>query len=59
MIELKTRFATDADAEAISALVNAAFKVERFLSTATESIPARFAKCCATASTCWLKMMEH
>jgi predicted N-acetyltransferase YhbS len=30
MIELKTRFATDADAEAISALVNAAFKVERF-----------------------------
>ncbi len=30
MIELKTRFATDADAEVISALVNAAFKVERF-----------------------------
>ena len=30
MIELKIRFATDADAEAISALVNAAFKVERF-----------------------------
>ena len=30
MTELKTRFATDADAEAISALVNAAFKVERF-----------------------------
>jgi len=30
MIELKTRFATDADAEALSALVNAAFKVERF-----------------------------
>src|SRR6201987_4283107 len=30
MTELKTRFATDADAEAIAALVNAAFKVERF-----------------------------
>lgn len=30
MIKLKTRFATEADAEAISALVNAAFKVERF-----------------------------
>ena len=30
MTELKTRFATEADAEAISALVNAAFKVERF-----------------------------
>ena len=30
MTELKTRFATDADAEAISTLVNAAFKVERF-----------------------------
>lgn len=30
MPELKTRFATDADAEAISTLVNAAFKVERF-----------------------------
>jgi predicted N-acetyltransferase YhbS len=30
MTELKTRLATDADAEAISALVNAAFKVERF-----------------------------
>lgn len=30
MAELKTRLATDADAEAISALVNAAFKVERF-----------------------------
>ncbi len=30
MIELQTRFATDADAETISALVNAAFKVERF-----------------------------
>ncbi|MGB9246004.1 MAG: hypothetical protein WCC03_21850 [Candidatus Acidiferrales bacterium] len=30
MIGLKTRFATDADAEVIAALVNAAFKVERF-----------------------------
>jgi GNAT superfamily N-acetyltransferase len=30
MTELKTRFAAEADAEAISALVNAAFKVERF-----------------------------
>jgi len=30
MTELKTRLATEADAEAISALVNAAFKVERF-----------------------------
>lgn len=30
MTELKTRFGTDADAEAISTLVNAAFKVERF-----------------------------
>jgi predicted N-acetyltransferase YhbS len=30
MTELKTRFGTDADAEAIASLVNAAFKVERF-----------------------------
>jgi predicted N-acetyltransferase YhbS len=30
MIGLKTRLATEADADAISALVNAAFKVERF-----------------------------
>jgi GNAT superfamily N-acetyltransferase len=30
MTELKTRFATEADAEAISTLVNAAFEVERF-----------------------------
>ena len=30
MTELKTQLATDADAEAICALVNAAFKVERF-----------------------------
>jgi len=30
MTELKTRFAAEADAEAIAALVNAAFKVERF-----------------------------
>jgi GNAT superfamily N-acetyltransferase len=30
MTELKTRFAIEADAEAISTLVNAAFKVERF-----------------------------
>jgi GNAT superfamily N-acetyltransferase len=30
MTELKTRFATDADTDAIAALVNAAFKVERF-----------------------------
>ena len=30
MTELKTRFAAEADAEAISALVNAAFEVERF-----------------------------
>ena len=30
MIELQTRFATDADAETISALVNAAFKLGRF-----------------------------
>ncbi len=30
MTELKTRFGTDLDAEAIAALVNAAFKVERF-----------------------------
>ena len=59
MIELKTRFATDADAEAISALVNAAFKVERFFIDRDRSIPARFAKCCAPASTCWLKIMEH
>jgi predicted N-acetyltransferase YhbS len=30
MTQLKTRFATDGDVAAISALVNAAFKVERF-----------------------------
>jgi GNAT superfamily N-acetyltransferase len=30
MTELTTRFAADSDAEAITALVNAAFKVERF-----------------------------
>ena len=30
MTELKTRFATDADTEAIAALINAAFRVERF-----------------------------
>jgi len=30
MTELKTRFGTDLDAESIAALVNAAFKVERF-----------------------------
>jgi GNAT superfamily N-acetyltransferase len=30
MTELKTRFGTDLDAETIAALVNAAFKVERF-----------------------------
>ena len=30
MTDLKTRLATEADAEAISTLVNAAFKVERF-----------------------------
>jgi hypothetical protein len=30
MTELTTRFGTDLDAESIAALVNAAFKVERF-----------------------------
>src|SRR6266481_2974510 len=39
MTELKTRFGTDLDAEAIAALVNAAFKVERFFIDGDRIVP--------------------
>jgi predicted N-acetyltransferase YhbS len=41
MTELETRFATDADAEAVSALVVAAFKVERFFIDRDRIDPAK------------------
>ena len=41
MTETKTRFATDADAEAIATLVNAAFKVERFFIDRDRIDPAK------------------
>ena len=41
MPALKTRLATDADAEAIAALVNAAFKVERFFIDRDRIDPAK------------------
>ena len=59
MTELTTRFAADADAEAIAALVNAAFKVERFFIDRGESTLKRFTKCSAPGSTCWLKKAAH
>ena len=41
MTETKTRLATDADAQAIAALVNAAFKVERFFIDRDRIDPAK------------------
>ncbi|MFY9728975.1 MAG: GNAT family N-acetyltransferase [Candidatus Acidiferrales bacterium] len=41
MTGLKTRFAADADAEAISTLVNAAFKVERFFIDGDRIVPEK------------------
>jgi predicted N-acetyltransferase YhbS len=47
--ELKTRFATDGDAEAISALVNAAFKVERYFIDSDRINPGKVREMLRTA----------